>query len=149
MEEDIITGGIWNLQIPYDSGRMIQIYEAIKDLPIDSIVEIACGYGIIADGLSWVFPDKKITQFDIFKNDSWKHLKIKPYIMDVMDFTKRIDHYDLVIFLNSFRNWENKKQFKEWLKTHAKYFISSEIEEPGTEIIGMDGRGHKLELWKI
>jgi hypothetical protein len=149
MAEDTITGGIWNLQKEYEAGRMIEIYEAIKDLPIDSIVEVACGYGTISDGLKWVFPNKDISQFDVFENEAWSHLRVKPYIYDVLDFMKSDEKYDLVIFLNSFRNWNLQSEFKDWLKTHAKYFISSEIGEPGVQVIGTDGRNHALQLWKI
>ena len=148
MEKNIVDGRIWGLQPKYDSGRMIHIYEAIKDKEVKSIIDIACGYGIVADGLRWAMPEAEIEQFDLFENQEWAHLDIKPYVMDVVDFVKTDKKYDVVLFLNSFRNWQYQAEFKEWLKGHAKYFISSEIGEE-VEIIGEDGSGHKLELWKL
>ena len=142
---------IWGIESTYDAGRMIQIYEAIKDLEFESLIDIACGEGIIADGLSWVFPDKDITQFDFCEYPEWKKLKVIPYKKDVMDFIKEDQKYDVVLFLNSYRNWDKKDEFNNWLYNHAEYFITSgdnNIERDKKEI-GVDVKGYKLELYKI
>jgi len=93
-------------------------------LNIKSIVEIACGYGIVADGLRWVMPGCEITQFDMFPNPEWTHLKVSPFIMDVNEFIKTDKHYDLVIFLNSYRNWDFKEEFNKWLEKKCRLLYS-------------------------
>lgn len=138
---------IWGLEETYDAGRMIQIYEAIRDLPITSIIDVACGTGIIADGLAWT-RKWDVYQFDIEQYPEWKHLDVIPVKMDVMDFIKIDKSYDLVMFLNAYRNWDEKPRsmFDEWLKRNAKYFITSDGKG---EAIGKDVKGHTLTLEKL
>lgn len=140
---------VWGIEPRYDSGRMIPIYEAIKNLKFDSLIDIACGNGIIADGLKWVFPNVNITQFDFWKYKEWKNLSVTPYQMDVVDFIKEDKHYDVVLFLNSYRNWDEQEQFNRWVKTHARYFITSGGNFTGKKIIGKDCKGYDLELYEF
>jgi hypothetical protein len=142
---------VWGIGKTYDSGRMIQIYEAIKDLEFNSLVDIACGQGIIADGLKWVFPNKEITQFDFWEYPEWVNLSVVPYREDVMDFIKKEKQYDVVLFLNSYRNWDEKEEFNKWLYGHARYFITSGENNIKREkkVIGVDAKGYKLELYKV
>lgn len=139
---------IWGLENRYDAGRMIPIHEAIKNLPIKNIVDVACGVGIVADGLKWVM-NAEIEQFDIINYPEWEFLSVKPQIKDVDDFMREDKHYDLVLFLNSYRNWDKKEEFNHWLKGHAKYFITSGAELPNGTEIGMDVKGHALKLYEI
>ena len=141
---------VWGLEESYDAGRMIPIYLAIKDRNVKSILDVACGVGLIADGLTWMWDDRDIEQFDIIEYPEWRGLKVKPFKKDVMDFIKEDKHYDVVMFLNSYRNWDKKEQFNEWLKRNARYFITSGANLPyKKEIIGKDVKGHNLELYTI
>jgi len=142
---------VWGIENDYNPGRAIQIYEEIKDLEFKNLVDIACGFGMVAESLKWVFPDKDITQFDFWDYPEWEKLSVVPYRQDVMDFIKEDKKYDIVMFLNSYRNWDKKDKFNEWLYGHAKYFITSgENNIRGKKkIIGMDSKGHKMEIYKI
>lgn len=136
---------LWGLEKTYDAGRMIDIYEAIKGLPIYDIVDIACGVGIVADGLQWKNLEWNIEQFDIKSYPEWEFLEVKPYVEDVMEFIKIDRKYDLVMMLNSYRNWdgEDKELFDAWVKRNAKYFITS----GGRGVpIGKDVHGFMLML---
>jgi len=141
----------WGIQDQYAQGRMIEIAIALKKLELKSdfrLVDIACGHGLIADGLKWVFPDAKIEQFDYTDEyPEWSHLSVKPYNLDVETLMKRDDkdeHFDVVLFLNSYRNWTMQNEFNEWLKNHARYFITSGREDG--EVIGMDTVNKPLKL---
>lgn len=138
----------WGIEPTYDSGRMIEIYEAVKDLPVESVLDCCCGEGLILDGLSWVMPASYV-QFDIESYPEWQKLHAKPFIADVADFIQTDQKFDLVLFLNSYRNIEtgfDKEAFNKWLKKNAKYFITSDGEG---EVIGTDVKGHKLTLQKL
>lgn len=138
----------WGLEPTYDAGRMIAIYEAIKELPITSMIDVACGTGIIADGLQWMMPNIAVEQFDIESYPEWQHLRVKPWQQDVLEFCKQEKQYDLVLFLNSYRNWDADTRgiFDSWLKRNARYFIHSG-EGEGTHI-GLDVKGHTLKLYE-
>lgn len=136
---------VWGLEPYYDPGRMIQIYEAIKDLNIKRVVDVACGVGLIAEGLSWVIPYTTFQQFDIEEYPEWQHLRVKPTVRDLNEFIKTDESFDLVLMLNSYRNWDDEPRgrFNEWLSRNAKYFISSGIDG---KVIGKDVKGHDLVL---
>lgn len=146
---------IWGLEPNYDSGRMIDIYLAIKDLPVESIVDVACGTGIILDGLWWKFQKHTMSQFDIEEYPEWQHLHVKPDKKDIEDFIKEDKSFDLVMFLNAYRNWdlEPKMKFNDWLKRNAKYFITSNLGDDGPSekvlIIGRDAKGYELKLYEL
>lgn len=146
MEEDfgLDKRRIWGLEKIYGPGRAIQIYEAIKDLDIKTAVDIACGVGLVAETLHWVVGEWE--QFDIKSYPEWEHLEVKPTVQDVREFIKTDKKYDLVLFLNSYRNWEgeDKNNFDKWVKTHAKYFITSGVGEG--EKIGKDIKNYILKL---
>lgn len=133
----------WGLEPYYDPGRMIHIYEALKGKEWESLLDVACGVGIVTEGLSWMYGDKSFKQFDIEEYPEWKHLKVKPEVRMVEDLLESDEKYDVILFLNSFRNWDKQEQFLEWLKGHCKYFISSGVDG---EVIGRDVKGHNLIL---
>lgn len=143
----------WGLEQRYDAGRMIDIYDAIKVLPIESILDVACGTGIILDGLWWKMQKHTMKQFDIEEYPEWQYLEVKPEKRDVMEFIKKDRAYDLVMFLNAYRNWDDepRERFNSWLKRNAKYFITSyEGENPASnnwKVIGRDVKGHNLKLY--
>jgi hypothetical protein len=141
----------WNTEPNYDPGRMIQIARALEGIEWKSLVDIACGEGIIAEGLSWIFKEKEISQFDIKSYPEWKHLRVRTEEKDLVDFIKEDRHYDVVLFLNSYRNGnegfgEVKDEFDAWLKRNAVYFITS-----GTDgdVIGEEVKGHNLIIRKV
>lgn len=149
---------IWGLNIPADPGRAIQIYEAIKDLEIKSIVDVACGVGLVAEGLHWVMPKEcEIEHFDIEEYQEWSCLRLKPSVGNLFDFITVDKKYDLVMFLNSYRNWdeEPREKFNSWLKRNAKYFITSGEYGPTEDykVIGDDYHNshasHKLKLYTL
>lgn len=146
---------LWGIEPRYEAGRMIDIHLAIKDLPIESVVDIACGHGIILDGLWWKNQHLKCEQFDIEEYPEWKNLQIEPNVTDLMDFIKEDRKYDLVLFLNAYRNWdaEPKENFNQWLKRNAKYFISSNPDDEGPSdnwsLIGRDAKGYELKLYTL
>lgn len=146
---------IWGLEPYYDPGRAIDIYEAVKDLGIESILDVACGVGLILESLSWKIPCHKYHQFDVEQYPEWKSLVISPQKEDLFEYIKRDDSYDLVLMLNAYRNWdeEPREEFNRWLKRNAKYFITSyEGENPicdNWSVIGKDVKGHDLKLYKI
>jgi hypothetical protein len=145
---------IWGLEPYYDPGRAIQIHEAIKGLKIKTVIDMACGVGIVAESLAWVIPGH-FTQFDIEEYPEWEFLKIKPTKADLFQFIKEDTKFDLVLMLNSYRNWdeEPRKEFNGWLKRNAKYFITSyEGENPVCDnwsVIGKDVKGHSLKLYTL
>lgn len=141
----------WGIEPRYDSGRMIEIARALEGIEWHSLVDIACGEGLIADGLSWVFKDKDISQFDIETYPEWSHLSIRTEQKDVADFIKEEKKYDVVLFLNSYRNEQDgfsevKEAFDAWLQRNATYFITSAREGA---VIGNDVKGFKLIIKKI
>ena len=144
---------IWGIENEYDTGRIAYIYEFIKKLGIQefSLVDVACGNGLIADGLAYLFPKSKTEQFDIFYYPEWNHLRVKPQCIDLEEFIKQGRSYDVVLFLNSYRNYDGKQRekFNEWVTTHAKYFICSGGNFGNSEIIGKDVKGHNIEVYKF
>lgn len=149
--ETTVKDKIWGIEPEYNTGRAIAIYEAIKklNLPADfKLIDIACGYGLIADCLKDIFPGARIEQIDIKKYPEWKKLKVNTYQDTVQNLIKREEKFDVVMFLNSYRNWDgiDKDNFDEWLKGHCRYFIYS---GDGGEVIGMDSKDHQLKLLKI
>lgn len=142
----------WGLEPTYDAGRMIDIYLALQGKEWGSLVDVACGTGIIADGLKWVRPLATIDQFDIEEYPEWRHLNVRPEKLDVNEFIKRDRKYDVVLFLNSYRNTEtgfDKAAFDEWLLGHAKYFITSGGFDAPSEYIGQDVKNYQLKLYTI
>lgn len=141
---------IWGLEPYYDPGRAIEIYEAVKDLHITSIVDIACGVGIVLESLAWVI-DADCEQFDIEEYPEWKHLVIRPTKRDLTEFIKTDEKFDLVLMLNSYRNWdeEPRERLNQWLIRNAKYFITGGEYGPNKygKVIGTDVKGHKMKLY--
>jgi len=142
---------LWGLESYYDPGRAIEIYEAIKDLRIESILDIACGNGLVLESLSWM-KEGRYEQFDIVDYPEWGQLRIKPFREELQCYIKERHPFDLIMFLNAYRNWdeEPKKQFNEWVRRNAKYFISSNPTDDGPsddwKIIGRDCKNYELKL---
>lgn len=145
-------GRFWYIENTYDPGRAIPIYEAIKDLGIESILDIACGEGLVLETLSWVMPIR-MEQFDIVSYPEWGKLKVKPKVMDLKNLND--EKYDLVMMLNSYRNWEDsdREKLNDWLKRNAKYLITSYEGEnhisDNWSTIGQDVKGHSLKLYTL
>lgn len=145
---------IWGLEPYYDPGRAIQVYEAIKDLDIKTVIDMACGVGLVVESLAWCFPSH-YAQFDIEEYPEWEFLRIKPYKADFFKFIEQDTKFDLVLMLNSYRNWDEEPRnvFNKWLKRNAKYFITSyEGENPVSDtwkVIGKDVKGHSLKLYTL
>lgn len=145
-------GRFWHIEETYDPGRAIPIYEAIKNLEVTSILDVACGEGLVLETLSWVMPIK-MEQFDIISYPEWEKLKVKPKVKDLKDLED--EKYDLVMMLNSYRNWEesDREQLNDWLKRNAKYFITSYEGEnhisDNWSTIGQDVKGHSLKLYTL
>lgn len=144
---------IWGIENEYDTGRIAYIYEFIKGLGLKdfSLMDVACGQGMIADGIGYLFPEAKVEQFDIFYYPEWNHLRVKPQCIDLEGFIKQGRRYDIVLFLNSYRNYDGKQRekFDEWVRGHAKYFITSGGQFGNPEIIGKDVKWHNLEVYKF
>jgi hypothetical protein len=82
--------------------------------------------------------------------------------MPLQDFIEQDDTvYDVVMMLNSYRNWKKKskhvphrdkdrKEFDEWLVKHCKYFITSgaDLSYEQGEIRGHDYR-NMLQLFRL
>lgn len=143
---------VWGLEPYYDPGRAIEIYESVKDLEIKSIVDIACGVGIVLESLGWVM-DANCEQFDIEEYPEWQHLIIRPTKRDLMEFIETDEKFDLVLMLNSYRNWdeEPREKLNQWMKRNAKYFITGGEYGPNEtgKVIGTDVKGFKLKLYDL
>jgi len=171
---------IWDLESRSDRpDRIIYIYEAIKklNLPKDfSVVDIACGHGVVANGLIKLFSGSKITITDIRAYSEWLNIsnKIKKIEMPLQLF---IDSeygekmYDVILMLNSYRFMTTKKNGKrgiegiarekldEWILNHCNYFLTSNSlfssipfwknKYEICEISGVDYKNYKLELYRI
>lgn len=149
--ETTVKDKIWGIEPQYGLARIVPIYETLKKLPLAEdfrLIDIACGYGLIADAIKGLFPQARVEQIDIRSYPEWKKLNVKPQKKTVQKLVEENEHYDVVMFLNSYRNWDgiDKDNFDEWLKGHCRYFIYS---GDGGEVIGMDSKDHQLKLLKI
>jgi hypothetical protein len=116
----------------------------------NEIVELACGSGQVISKL------KELTNahcigVDIQEHPFWKESKAEMIKEDIMDFIKRKGQYDTIIMLNSFRNWNmpEKTEFENWLKGHAKKFITSTDIRYKKKVIGKDTYDLDLELYYL
>ena len=160
---------LWDIERRSDTPeRIVFIYEALMklDLPPDfSIIDIAGGRGVVLNGIVGIFPQCKPTIVDIQRYDyDWRkhHQSIKQVVMPLQDFIKQDDIvYDVVMMLNSYRNWKKKSKhtphrdkaredFDKWLVGHCRYFITSGADLPYEqgEIRGHDYR-NMLQLFKL
>jgi hypothetical protein len=165
---------LWGIERRSDTPeRLVFIYEALSKLdlaPDFSIIDIACGRAVVIDGLYGLFPKCRPTILDIEKYEyDWAKLKrgIVKLVMPLQEFIQRNNEtvYDVVMMLNSYRNWKGRKyvdkehtqtrgaiknSFDLWLVDHARYFIASGAELPYErgEIRGHDFHG-ELQLFKL
>ena len=168
MKKDFSEKKLWGIERTSNRPeRLVYIYEALKkiDLPKNfKLVDIACGYGVIVDGLGALFPDATISGVDIVKYKQWDMISdffgVKMIQMPLQDFIKLDNKYDVVMMLNSYRNWTVQKNmnkrsvakynFDKWLLSHAKYFITSKGNLTYKKIIiGSDFRGYEIELYTL
>ncbi|MBU1076383.1 MAG: hypothetical protein KKH98_03770 [Spirochaetes bacterium] len=160
---------LWGIERLSDTPeRIVFIYEAIKKLVDDgklpenfSIIDIAGGRGVVLNGIVGLFPCKA-TILDIKYHPEWGYLKyrIKRIVMPLQDYIEDDHPHDIVMMLNSYRNWKKSKiiierkksreQFDEWLPKNAKYFITSGASLPYErgEIRGHDFKSN-LQLYKL
>ena len=113
---------------------------------------MACGVGLVLESLGWVI-DADCEQFDIEGYPEWNHLVIRPSVMNLEEFIATDKSFDLVLMLNSYRNWdeEPREKLNQWLKRNAKYFITGGEYGPNEsgKVIGTDVKGFKLKLYDL
>jgi len=118
---------LWGYNAADRYARADEIIAAITklNLPEDfSIVDIACGDGGVLNKVKEAFPQCKAFGFDIEPPPE----AVNVTQGDLQDFIKdNHNHYDIVMMLNSYRNWHGKAKldFDEWCSFHTHYFITS------------------------
>lgn len=138
--------------------RIIYVYEALKKLPLPenfSMIDIACGHGVVMNGISKLFPKASATILDIRYYKEWENIrrKVERIEMPLQSFIKMHPNkkYDVVMMYNSYRQWRLKdrsgnildsrltgkrsarrgveadmrREFDKWLIKNVKYFITS------------------------
>ncbi len=122
---------IWGDQdVPNDT-RPDRIVELLKTLDLAedfSIVDLACGKGDVIKAIKIAFPEANALGVDIDTFPEWDTSFKRE---DMMDFIKQPSRWDVVLMLNSYRNWEGSDEvaFDKWKKDHTKYFIWDDIEQ--------------------
>ena len=158
-----LDGNLWGIERDSDKpDRLIYIYETLVKLNLPnnfSIVDIAAGRGVVLNGLALAFPECRPEINDIYhyKYD-WTKItpRVKFHVEPLQEFIKSQGGYDVVMMLNSYRNWTGdldgsiQKSFDKWLVNNAKYFITSGSELPYEqgEIRGKDFR-RNLQIFKL
>ena len=125
---DTDTQSIWGINKNYEAYRIVPIYYALKDLDLPSnftIVDIACGHGIIIDAVASLFRECRALAVDINEYPEWAHLGVRKRVISIQEFIKQGRQFDVVMMLNSYRNWigQDKDEFDEWVKKNVRYFI--------------------------
>ena len=148
----------WGIDTNDSPKRIMEIVSAIRklNLPKDfSVVDIACGYGSVLIGISKDFPESRLLGIDINSYWEWDGHPDKFRKQSVQEFIKIDQEYDVVMMLNSYRNWDGQEKvlFDYWLKKNVRYFITStektkELDYPN-ESIGQDSCGFELKLYTI
>ncbi len=73
--------------------------------------------------------------------------------MSVQNLVKNNEHYDVVMMLDSYRNWEGevKEKFDRWLSKNVTYFITSGENAPRwhSEKIGEDVKYFPLYFYHV
>lgn len=143
---------IWgDKSLPHDYRARVIIPKLKElDLPLKfSIVDLACGHGTDIEEIQGAFPYANALGIDIDEFPEWKDKSVRFKKEDMMDFIKMPSRWDVVMMLNSYRNWEGSDRvaFDDWVKDHTKYFIASGNRDGG-EIIGTDD-GYDLKLWQF
>ena len=149
---------IWGKGKVYLLERLVYIYEEIKGLGFENFdcMELCCGNGIIVDALSALFPEARFEATDIKKHTEWEHLRIEPELISFQSIMKRNRNYDIVIMLDTYRNWmkytKTRDKFDKWIAKHTKYFITSISDDNKTllfdyKVIGRDNRNKSLVIY--
>ena len=140
------------------------IVDALKDMPRFTILDIACGDGGVLNGVAEALPCEA-TGIDIKEFKEWSSIKPKTKQISFQDFIKEDKKFDVVMMLDTYRNWINHKyvdlqkaaadkvELDKWILKNAKYFITSFDEDPSFHgkqwrQIGTDD-GHKLVIITI
>jgi hypothetical protein len=125
--------------------RIPEIITAIRGLglpPDFSIVDIACGEGEVLIEIKKEFPECRASGIDILGFPSWPAIPQFTQ-MSLQEFIRTSDQkYDVVMMLNSYRNWPDKHEFDKWIRENAHYFIYSIM----GSVIGTDTHGYPLIL---
>lgn len=147
---------LWNVDGYQADKRGSQIAAALEelDLPEDfSILEAACGYGNVLNDIVANFPDCKPLGTDLVSYDEWDLMDVPLEVKPLQDLIKKNQKWDVVVMLNSYRNWEGelKEQFDAWLTKNATYFISSGDNHPDWpyQEIGLDTHNITLKLFTV
>jgi ubiquinone/menaquinone biosynthesis C-methylase UbiE len=141
----------WNLNDRNETERYVYIYRELGAGFSGSIVDIGCGSGTIISKLQEKYPEAQCIGVDIDTHSLWIESKAKMIQMDIMDFIKQDNKYDVVLMLNSFRNWNSPERlvFTEWLDKHADKFITSTNLPYRKTVIGKDYHNVDLESYEI
>ena len=97
-------------------------------------------------------PKAQCIGIDIDENENWRHWTgVQFEKIDVMEKIKENKLYDIVIMLNSFRNWNSpdREKFVNWLDDNTKYFITSTNLPYRKSVIGKDFYNVDMELYLI
>lgn len=123
---------IWNDDELKNDTRGARICELLETLQLEkdfSLVDLACGRGDAVRDIGAHFPEANILGVDIQSFDEWaKGGRFKKE--DMMDFIRQPGRWDVVMLLNSYRNWEgsDKVLFEKWLGEHSRYFIWDDMD---------------------
>jgi len=148
---------LWNIDDYKPDRRGAQIAEALEylDLPDDfSLLDVACGYGNVLQDVAVNFTDCNPLGIDIEEYDQWGLWDVPFRKVSLQEFIEKDENWDVVIMLNSYRNWKGKSRdnFDAWLERNATYFISSGDNHPkewNYEEIGLDTHGIPLKLFTL
>lgn len=142
---------IWQNDGEGSINRARDIISALEKLKLPEsfrIVDIACGNGKIISEIKQAFPNCEAYGNDILDFDWGKDVTF--ICAPLQEFIKNNKGFDVIIMLNSYRNWEGKEKddFDVWLKQNTKYFITS-LPWTNVETIGKDTWDTDMQLITI
>jgi hypothetical protein len=137
---DIMQDKLWEngyVQKTNDKDRFEAIQTFIEKAnlsPNSYIIDVCCGTGGVIGMLKDYFSDFVCIGIDILEYPEWfKYPKVHFTRLSIQDLVKVKQAYDVIMLLNTYRNWSGheglKKQFDKWIKNNAKYFIASNIDK--------------------
>ena len=124
---------IWGDKSGVSTSRTEALLKALRELnlPVNfSIVDIACGQGTDLESVLDSFPYCNALGIDILEFPEWEGKSARFKKEPLQDFIKMPSKWNVVMMLNSYRNWEGSEKvaFDEWKKTHTEYFIWDDID---------------------
>jgi hypothetical protein len=142
---------IWGIEPVNDDKRADCIIAALQNFEWESMVDIACGEGVVPRYVKKEFPDHEVAGVDINQYRTWGGERARFIQMPLQEFIRDDRMWDVVVMLNSYRNWEGpeKQAFNAWLDAKAKYFITSGKFRRGGTRIGMDLHDFPIKLYKL